>query len=88
MFDRESDLSVTPERLLAWRIDRLRDAGFSDRAASALAGDARYDVHALLELIDRGCSAELAARIVAPLSNARWRIEPSRSNAWRIATRP
>lgn len=54
MFDRESDLSVTPERLLAWRIDRLRDAGFSDRAASALAGDARYDVHALLELIDRG----------------------------------
>jgi RNA polymerase sigma-70 factor (ECF subfamily) len=71
MFDRESDLSVTPKRVIAWRIDRLRDAGFSDRLANALAGDARYDVHALLDLIDRGCSAELATRIVAPLGEAR-----------------
>jgi RNA polymerase sigma-70 factor, ECF subfamily len=71
MFDRASDLSVTPKRVIAWRIDRLRDAGFSDRLANVLAGDARYDVHALLDLIDRGCSAELAARIVAPLGEAR-----------------
>jgi RNA polymerase sigma-70 factor, ECF subfamily len=71
MFDRASDLSVTPTRVIAWRIDRLRDAGFSDRFATALAGDTRYDVHALLDLIDRGCSAELAARIVAPLGQAR-----------------
>jgi RNA polymerase sigma-70 factor, ECF subfamily len=71
MFDRESDLSITPKRVIAWRIDRLRDAGFSDGLASALAGDARCDVHALLSLIDRGCSAALAARIVAPLGDAR-----------------
>ena len=71
MFDRQSDLSVASKRRIAWRIDRLRDAGFSDRLATGLAGDARYDVHALLELVDRGCSAELAARIVAPLEGAR-----------------
>ncbi len=71
MFDRGSDLPVTPNRVIAWRIDRLRDAGFSDGLASALAGDARYDVHAVLDLIDRSCSAELAARIVAPLGEAR-----------------
>lgn len=70
MFDRELDLLVTPNRVIAWRIERLRDAAFSDGLARALAGDARYDVHALLELVDRGCSAELAARIAAPLGAA------------------
>ena len=67
MFDREPDRSVNPNHVIAWRIDRLRDAGFSDRLAAALAGDARRDVHALLDLIDRGCPTDLAARILAPL---------------------
>jgi RNA polymerase sigma-70 factor, ECF subfamily len=71
MFDREPDLPAIPRRVIAWRIDRLRDAGFSDGLASALAGEARYDVHALLDLIDRGCPAELAARIVAPFGEVR-----------------
>jgi hypothetical protein len=35
--------------------------------ADALAGDGGTDVHALLELVDRGCPPELAARILAPL---------------------
>jgi hypothetical protein len=32
-----------------------------------LARDPRTDLHALLELVDRGCRPELAARILAPL---------------------
>ena len=28
MYDPGSDLSVDPNRVIAWRIDRLRDAGF------------------------------------------------------------
>jgi hypothetical protein len=32
-----------------------------------LARDARYDLHAVLELIDRGCHPQLAARILAPI---------------------
>ena len=63
------------ECLIAWRIDRLRDAGFSARLAATVAQDARYDIHALLELTDRGCPADLAARILRPLGGER---EPDR----------
>ena len=55
--------------VLAWRIERLREAGFSHPLADSLARDARCDLHGLLELIDRGCPAELAARILAPLDS-------------------
>jgi hypothetical protein len=55
------------ETTILWRSDRLRDAGFPVRLADAVARDSSYDVHALLELTDRGCPAELAARIFAPL---------------------
>ena len=55
------------EGLLAWRIERLREAGFPDPLANSVARDARYDLHQLLGLIDRGCPAELAAQILAPL---------------------
>jgi hypothetical protein len=55
------------EGILAWRIGRLREAGFPDALADSVARDARYDLHQLLGLIDRGCPAELAARILAPL---------------------
>jgi hypothetical protein len=66
-FKHELDSSAKPDRVVAWRIDRLRDAGFPPRLADALARDTRYDLHALLELTDRGCAAELAARILAPI---------------------
>jgi hypothetical protein len=46
------------------------DAGFDEREASRLGQDAGYDLHALLELVDRGCPPSLAARILAPLDNA------------------
>jgi len=53
--------------VVAWRRRRLERAGFDRGLAAALAGDARTDVHALLELVDRGCPPRLAARILAPL---------------------
>jgi hypothetical protein len=34
--------------------------------AGTLALNSAYDVHAVLKLLDRGCSPELAARILAP----------------------
>ena len=57
------------ESLRAWRIERLREAGFPGPLADSVAGDARYDLHELLGLIDRGCPAELAARILAPIDS-------------------
>jgi hypothetical protein len=53
--------------ILRWRREQLIDSGFPLSVAARLAEDARYDLHALIELVERGCPAYLAARIVAPL---------------------
>jgi hypothetical protein len=49
----------------------LERAGFGVRLAETLANDLRVDLHAVLELVDRGCPPELAARILAPLDEPR-----------------
>lgn len=49
-----------------WRRCRLLEAGFPASLAQALAS-ADVDVHALLQLVDRGCDPLLAARILSPL---------------------
>jgi hypothetical protein len=54
-------------KIVAWRRAQLVDAGFSLPLAARLAGDTRYDLHALIELTERGCTPELAVRISAPL---------------------
>ena len=51
----------------SWRRDRLVEAGFPLPLASRLARDSRYDLHAVIELVERGCPPELALRILAPL---------------------
>ncbi len=50
-----------------WRERTLVAGGFDPALAARLAGDARLDLHALLELVDAGCPPHLAARILAPL---------------------
>jgi hypothetical protein len=57
----------SPPSTLAWRSCRLVDAGFPRELALRLAWDTRYDLHALIELVERGCPPSLAARILAPL---------------------
>lgn len=61
----------SPMSTEAWREGRHRLAGFEQEAASKLADDAAVDLHALLELVDRGCPPHLAARILAPLDSER-----------------
>ena len=55
------------QSVLAWRTQRLEDAGFERASAAEIAEHRGFDLHALLDLIDRGCPPELAARIVHPL---------------------
>jgi hypothetical protein len=55
------------QEVVRWRRQRLTDSGFPLSAAERLADDARYDLHALIELVECGCPPDLAARIVAPL---------------------
>jgi hypothetical protein len=56
-----------PDAVRAWRREQLVVAGFDRERAQRLASDGRWDLHALLELVDRGCPPELAERILAPL---------------------
>lgn len=56
-----------PVDVVDWRRCRLLEAGFPVGLATVLARTRDVDVHALLQLVDRGCPPELAARILAPL---------------------
>jgi hypothetical protein len=56
--------------VIDWRREQLVVAGFPGGLAGELAGDWRYDLHALIELVERGCEPSLAARILAPLDDA------------------
>ena len=58
-----------PDPVRAWRREQLVIAGLERERAQRLADDACWDLHALLELIDRGCPPALAERIVAPLDD-------------------
>jgi hypothetical protein len=55
--------------VVSWRRDQLVHAGFTLPLAARLAADPRYELHALVELVGRGCSPELAVRILAPLED-------------------
>jgi hypothetical protein len=59
-----------PDEVVSWRRDQLVHAGFTLPVAALLAVDVRYDLHALIELVERGCPPELAMRIVAPLEES------------------
>jgi hypothetical protein len=55
--------------LVEWRLGRLVQSGFSPRLASQVATDERFDLHALIELVERGCPPQLAVRILWPLED-------------------
>jgi len=53
--------------LVDWRRDVLVNAGFPAALAARIARDDRWDLHELLELVQRGCPPPLAVRVLAPL---------------------
>ena len=53
--------------VLEWRREQLLETGFPAPLAATIAEDPRYDLHALIELVERGCPPALAGRILAPL---------------------
>ena len=58
---------ASSDPIVDWRRGRLLHAGFASDLAVDLAQDGKVDLHALLNLVDRGCPPDLAARILAPL---------------------
>ncbi|HST18901.1 MAG TPA: hypothetical protein VLK36_14640 [Gaiellaceae bacterium] len=63
----QTETRRTGPDVTSWRREQLTQVGFALPTAARIAGDARYDLHALIELVERGCTPELAARILAPL---------------------
>ena len=55
---------ATDERLLEWRYDELRRAGFDNDLAFIVAVRYDVDLHVALELLARGCPPGTAARIL------------------------
>lgn len=53
--------------VVRWRRDRLAAAGFTLPLADRVARDRRWDLHQVIDLVERGCAPELAVRISAPL---------------------
>jgi hypothetical protein len=64
---RAIDNRPAPDPVADWRAERLGEAGLPEELAQQIAADGAYDLHAVLGLVDRGCTAELAVRILAPL---------------------
>lgn len=68
--DHESGTTTQQSRdagRVGWRRRQLIEAGIPHGLALRLARDPRYDLHRLIELVECGCPAALAARILAPL---------------------
>lgn len=55
------------EEIVRWRRERLAESGFPLPLAARVARNPSYDLHALIELLERGCTPELALRILAPI---------------------
>jgi len=55
------------QEVFRWRSEQLVETGFSLPLAARIASDPSYDLHALIELVERGCPPKLAAQIMAPL---------------------
>ena len=63
----ETTRETTGADVVRWRREQLTDTGFPLQLAAEIAEDPRYDLHALIELVERGCRPEFAVRILAPL---------------------
>ena len=53
--------------IVRWRREQLVHAGFPLPLAVRIGKDGRYDLHALIGIVERGCEPVLAVRILAPL---------------------
>jgi energy-converting hydrogenase A subunit M len=60
----------TVDAVVDWRRRQLVEAGFAEALADRLSCDPRYDLHALIELAERGCTPALAVQILAPFDGS------------------
>jgi hypothetical protein len=56
--------------VIEWRRRRLLEAGFDADLVERIAPDCRFDLHALIELVEHGCPPPLAVRILEPFEHS------------------
>jgi len=66
----ESSGDPGADRVIRWRAQRLVAAGVQPALASRVARVCDFDLHAVLDLLDRGCPVDLALRIIDPTDMA------------------
>jgi len=52
------------ERVERWRTDELVRVGYEPETAALLAAEPGVDLHAAIDLVERGCPPDIAARIL------------------------
>jgi len=61
----ETDVRPTEQEIVErWRAEELERAGYTSDAAAELAMRSDVDLHLAVELLQKGCSAELALDIL------------------------
>jgi hypothetical protein len=58
------EIETESERVLRWRVDELKRAGYDERLALKLALRRHVDLHRAVDLLRQGCDPALAARIL------------------------
>lgn len=56
--------------VVQWRALELLQYGFPPGLAKRVAKDQRYQLHDLIDLVERGCSPALAVQILSPLDGS------------------
>jgi hypothetical protein len=62
--DLEIVVETETERVERWRIEELERAGYDAAQAQVLARRTEVDLHRAVDLVARGCTPELALRIL------------------------
>lgn len=57
-------IETESERVERWRTDELLRVGYDFETATVMAAEPTVDLHTALDLIERGCPPDVAARIL------------------------
>ena len=57
-------IETETERVERWRMDELLRVGFDVEFAALLAAEPSVDLHTAIDMVERGCPPDLAARIL------------------------
>ena len=60
----EEIIETESERVERWRAEELMRAGYDPAAAADIAARSDIDLHGAIGLLERGCPADLAVRIL------------------------